>query len=247
MAERILVIGAGIGGLCLALALSPQGRQVTLLERDGAPPEGGADEAFFHWSRRGVGHLRHSHAFLARLRNIIKDHHPALLQQLLDAGAREIGFADMLPAALKADYRPEPGDEDMAVLTSRRTTLERVIRGYVETLPNATIVGEAFVRGLIIEKGDEGQLRVLGVSGDLAGEPSEWRADVTIDAGGKLEYPVAGAGGLLFVNGEARREIVRIDTATNKVTAHWPMPDAMVLSRSAARADARASSSFDAG
>ena len=185
MAERILVIGAGIAGLCLALALSPQGRQVTLLERDGAPPEGGADEAFFHWNRRGVGHLRHSHAFLARLRNIIKDHHPVLLQQLLDAGAREIGFVDMLPAALKADYRPEPGDEDMAVLTSRRTTLERVIRGYVETLPNATIVGEAFVRGLIIEKGDEGQLRVLGVTGDLAGEPTEWRADITIDAGGK--------------------------------------------------------------
>src|ERR1700761_1435758 len=122
MAERILVIGTGMAGLCVALALAPQGREVVLLDKDAAPPEESADQAFFDWSRRGVGHLRHSHAFLARLRNIIKRHHPVLLERLLAAGCREIGFVDMLPRALRADYRPAPGDADMAVLTSRRTT-----------------------------------------------------------------------------------------------------------------------------
>ena len=44
--------------LCAALALGPTGRQVTLVERDASPPEGGADDAFRDWKRNGVGHLR---------------------------------------------------------------------------------------------------------------------------------------------------------------------------------------------
>ncbi|MDR3513133.1 MAG: FAD-dependent oxidoreductase [Caulobacteraceae bacterium] len=185
MAERILVIGAGMAGLCLALALAPTGREIVLVERDAAPPQESADQAFFDWNRRGVGHLRHSHAFLARLRNLIKDNHPALLARLLEAGCREIGFADMLPERLKAEYRPSPGDADMAVLTSRRTTLEWVIRDYAETLANVSIVNSAIVRSLVIEVVEEGQLRVVGLKGEVAGEPAEWRADAVIDAGGK--------------------------------------------------------------
>ena len=42
MAERVLVIGAGMAGLWTALALRPTGREVVLLERDPPPPEGGA-------------------------------------------------------------------------------------------------------------------------------------------------------------------------------------------------------------
>ncbi|QUD88072.1 NAD(P)/FAD-dependent oxidoreductase [Phenylobacterium montanum] len=185
MSEDILVIGAGIAGLNTALALAPHGHRLVLLERDAAPPSSDPDHAFFDWSRRGVGHLRHSHAFLARLRTIIKDHHPALLEQLLAAGCREIRFADMLPDALKAAYAPEPGDQDMAVLTSRRTTLELVMRRYVEQLPGVSVVSDVFVRGLLLEPMEAGQFRVAGVKGEVGGEAHEWRAAVTIDAAGR--------------------------------------------------------------
>jgi YVTN family beta-propeller protein len=47
----------------------------------------------------------------------------------------------------------------------------------------------------------------------------------TIDGGGKLEISAAGGNGKLYVSGEAKNEIVRIDTASNTVDAHWPMPD----------------------
>ena len=185
MTEKVLVIGAGMAGLCCALTLASKDREITILEKDAPPPEGGADEAFFDWNRRGVGQLRHSHAFLARLRTIIKRRHPQLLAQLLEAGCREISFADMLPDGLKADYVAEDGDSEMAVLTSRRTTLEWVMRRYVETLPGVTIVSEAVVLGLLTETGANGQIRVLGGQGELKGQAAEWRADFTIDGAGR--------------------------------------------------------------
>lgn len=183
--ETVLVIGAGIAGLCVALALGPTGRQVTLLERDDTPPSGDADEAFRDWQRRGVGHLRQSHAFLARLRSLMKNEHPALLQELLDSGCREIGFKDMLADNLKAGYQPLPGDAELAVLTSRRTTLELVMRRYVERLPNVAIASGVFVKSLILNKNTDGAIIVEGVVCDEGGVEREIRADMVVDAAGK--------------------------------------------------------------
>jgi 2-polyprenyl-6-methoxyphenol hydroxylase-like FAD-dependent oxidoreductase len=182
MAESVLVIGGGIAGLCTALALAPTGRQVTILERDAPPPPGDADQAFEDWNRRGVGQLRHSHAFLARLRGIIKNHHPVLHAQLLAAGCREITFQDMLPDDLRGDYIPQPGDDEMVVLTSRRTTLELVMRRYVETLAGVVIVPEAVVRGVTLETVAPGRLRVTGAA---AVDGRTWAADIVIDACGR--------------------------------------------------------------
>ena len=183
MDEAVLVIGAGIAGLCSALALAPTGRPVTVLERDPEPPSGDADEAFRDWNRRGVGHLRQSHAFLARLGKIIKADHPALREALLEMGVRELGFESMLWPAQKATYVAKPVDAEFTLLTSRRTTLELVMRRYVETLPNVAIRSDAMVRELLIEPGPAGVLTVVGVK--LDGPGGELRAPVVVDAGGK--------------------------------------------------------------
>ncbi|WP_085808185.1 NAD(P)/FAD-dependent oxidoreductase [Sphingomonas sp. TZW2008] len=183
--ERILVVGAGIAGLCTALRLGGETREVTLLERDDAPPEGGPDVAFDQWQRRGVGQLRQSHAFLARLRNIIRDEHPQLLADLYAAGCRDIAFADMLPPALRDRYVPQPGDADLTILTSRRTTLELVIRRYVERLPGVTIRSGVKVRELVSHKDARGTIVVTGVVADTAAGREEIAADDVVDAGGK--------------------------------------------------------------
>lgn len=183
--EEVVVIGAGIAGLCTALRLGGGTRRVTLLERDEAPPAGGPDVAFDRWRRRGVGQLRQSHAFLARLRNIIRDEHPALLADLMDAGCREIVFADMLPPALRARYVPVPGDEDLTILTSRRTTLELVIRRYVERMPGVTIRSGVKVRGLRQHHDAAGTIVVTGVLAEGEDGAVEFPADVVVDAGGK--------------------------------------------------------------
>jgi 2-polyprenyl-6-methoxyphenol hydroxylase-like FAD-dependent oxidoreductase len=183
--ESVLVIGAGIAGLSVALALGPTGRQVTLLERDVGPPSGDADEAFRDWNRRGVGHLRQSHAFLARLGKIIASEHPELREALLAMGVRELGFDKMLWPSQKATYAPKPEDADFTLLTSRRTTLELVIRRYVETLPNVTIRSGVMARRLLTERDASGVLKVVGVLADAEDGASELRAEVVVDAGGK--------------------------------------------------------------
>ncbi|WP_372785426.1 NAD(P)/FAD-dependent oxidoreductase [Phenylobacterium sp.] len=183
MAERVLIIGAGMAGLWTALALAPTGREVVLLERDPPPPEGGADEAFESWSRRGVGHLRHSHAFLARLRILIRDEHPQLLAELLEAGCRDLVFEGGLTDIHKRSYTPEPVDRDLAVLTSRRTTLELIMRRYVERQAGIEIRSNVFVRELSLTPG--AVPAVTGLVIEHHAGRHDLAADIVVDAAGR--------------------------------------------------------------
>lgn len=55
-------------------------------------------------------------------------------------------------------------------------------------------------------------------------DPKTDSAIATVQAGGGLEYAVSGENGKLYVNGAENKEIVRVNTATNQVDAHWPIP-----------------------
>lgn len=184
MAEKIIVLGGGIAGLSTALALGRADREIIIIDRDPPPPESSADAAFDEWERRGVGHVRHSHAFLARLHNIIRDNYPELLQDLLDAGCREIQFQDNLPLNQQAIYVGDPGDKDLTILTSRRTTLELVMRRYVARQPGVRFVTGTLVRDLITEPAGKA-LKVLGVVIENDSTREELFGDIIVDAGGK--------------------------------------------------------------
>ncbi len=182
--EKILIAGAGITGLGAAIALAALGKQVTLIERDAPPPHDNPDTAFVDWQRRGVPQLRHSHVFLARLTNLLRDHYPQLRTALLNAGCRELTFADSLPAPLVANYQPMPEDDDFIILSSRRVTLELVMRAYALAQPNVTLLSGHRVTGLVMSD-DRKPLRVTGLKVEHAEITSDITADVVIDATGQ--------------------------------------------------------------
>jgi YVTN family beta-propeller protein len=80
--------------------------------------------------------------------------------------------------------------------------------------------------------GDSGKLTVI--------DPKTDNVVATIDGGGGLEFGVSGGNGKVYVNGAEKGEIVRIDAATNKVDAHWPLsgctkPHGLAIDRTAHR------------
>ncbi|HKD20698.1 MAG TPA: FAD-binding protein [Rhizomicrobium sp.] len=182
--ETVVVAGAGIAGLGAALALADGKRQVTLVDRDPPPPDASPEEAFLTWERRGATQLRHSHVFLGRLTTLIRQRYPQLMEELLAAGARIFTFEEGLPPPLRGQYVRVPGDEDMALLFSRRTTLELVMRRHAAKLPGVRFVTDAGVRGILTRR-DGDALLVDGLKVERNGAVEEFRADVTVDASGR--------------------------------------------------------------
>ena len=120
MDGRIVVIGSGIGGLSVALTLGRAGHEVLVLERDALPTSGDAEEAFGA-ERRGAPQAHQTHGFLARLVVEMRRHLPDVLASLYDVGCITVPARNNLGD-------PQPGDEDLAVLIVRRTTLEWLLR-----------------------------------------------------------------------------------------------------------------------
>lgn len=127
---HVVIVGGSVAGLGAAAALCAGGHRVTIVERDATPMPSSALEAFEKWDRRGSPQTRHSHAFLARLCNLIKEHTPDLWTRLLEAGAQELDFRRLAERAFP-DLVNEPGDEEMAMLSCRRITFEWVLRRWV--------------------------------------------------------------------------------------------------------------------
>lgn len=184
MAESIIIVGAGIAGLGSAMALAREGRKITILDRD-PPPSMDVETAFEAWERKGVTQLRHSHVFLGCLVSLIRRKHPRLHEMLVGAGAREIGFEDSLPPQLRDRYAPDSGDREMAFLFSRRTTLEHVMRAYVESLPGVTFETGVRVKTLATRTRD-GAIEVIGVNAETDTSPPHLReADIVLDCCGR--------------------------------------------------------------
>jgi YVTN family beta-propeller protein len=72
---------------------------------------------------------------------------------------------------------------------------------------------------VFVVDGDAGELTVI--------DPMSDRVVATVHVGSKLEYIVAGDNGKVYVNGVAKREIFRVDTASNQVDATWPIPQCL--------------------
>jgi DNA-binding beta-propeller fold protein YncE len=86
----------------------------------------------------------------------------------------------------------------------------------VKAEPDADgVVYDPASRHVIVIDGDSGKLTVI--------DPKDDVVVATIDGGGGLEFGVSGENGKFYADGAEKNELVRVDTLTNSVDAHWPL------------------------
>lgn len=177
---RVLFVGGGIVGTCAAMMLARDGHDVTVLERDPAPPPMSPEKAWDTWDRRGVNQFRLLHFFLPRFREIADAELPGLTDAMADAGALRMNPLLDVPDEIKGGEQPRDGR--FASVTARRPVAESVVAAMAASTDGLTIRRGVGVTGVLTSTGADGIVHVCGVRTDAGDDIT---ADLVIDAGGR--------------------------------------------------------------
>jgi 2-polyprenyl-6-methoxyphenol hydroxylase-like FAD-dependent oxidoreductase len=176
----VLVLGAGLNGLCTAMLLARDGHRVTVLERDAAEPTDPAS-AWEEWSRQGCNQFRLPHYILPRWRHLAERELPDVAAAVDAAGGARFDPIAALPDSVTGGRQPD--DDRFTTLTARRPVLEAAVGQVVAAQPGITIRRGTGVRALLTGPGDgAGIPHVVGVV-TAAGE--QIAADVVVDVSGR--------------------------------------------------------------
>jgi 2-polyprenyl-6-methoxyphenol hydroxylase-like FAD-dependent oxidoreductase len=180
---RILVMGAGAGGLSAALLLALDGHDVTVVERDPAPPPSDPAEAWASWERRGVNQFRLPHFLLSRWRQEAEREIPDAVAALERWGGLRMNILEAMPVELTGGLRPE--DEIHTAVTARRPVVEAALAETAAATLGVTIRRGVAVAGLLAEdsRGTDGDVpHVVGLRTE-AGD--DLHADLVVDMTGR--------------------------------------------------------------
>ena len=174
--EHAVVVGASIGGLLAARALSDVYDRVTVVERDvlDTAPE----------PRRGVPQGRHPHGLLSRGREVLEDFFPGLTDELVGLGVPttdlQSGFRWFNSGRLMCQ---EPSG--LVALGVSRPLLEARVRARVMALPTVSFIDGCDVTGLAAsaDRRRVTGLRLMRRADDSAEEVLD--ADLVVDASGR--------------------------------------------------------------
>jgi 2-polyprenyl-6-methoxyphenol hydroxylase-like FAD-dependent oxidoreductase len=170
--EPLVVVGGGIGGLAVALALGRDGRRVVVIERDPVPDTDDPETAFVA-ARRGAPQVRHTHGLLARLTVVLEERFPDVLETLRAAGAQELWPTSGDGGRL--------ADAGFPILIARRTTLEWALRRSVAQFPSVEVRSATTATALLGGPGPSGPT----VRGVVLGGGETVAAAAVIMAGGR--------------------------------------------------------------
>jgi flavin-dependent dehydrogenase len=177
---RVVVIGSGVVGSCAAMMLARDGHDVTVLERDPAPPPP-PEAAWTEWERRGVNQVRMLHYFLPGFRSVMEANLPEVLTAFHDAGAIVVNPTRDAPPEVTGGFRD--GDERYDAVTARRPVGEAAIALVLADTAGVTVRRGFAVAGLVTGESQlDGVPHVVGVRGD---DGDEVRADVVVDCSGR--------------------------------------------------------------
>jgi 2-polyprenyl-6-methoxyphenol hydroxylase-like FAD-dependent oxidoreductase len=174
-----VIIGGSAAGCFASLLLARAGHEVLVADKDRlelAPDvESAARSAF----RATAPHIVQPHIILARCRQLLIQHLPDVYEHLLGAGVLEAPIATQMSPTL-ADTASRPGDEQLTMLMTRRSTIDWVLHHAVVNQPRVTLRRGVAVTGLVAVRGDPPHITGVRTSeGDLTG-------DLVIDAAGRL-------------------------------------------------------------
>src|SRR6478736_3745760 len=173
--KQAVVIGAGMGGLTAAGALSDRFDQVVVLERDTLPSE----PAY----RAGTPQARHVHALLLSGQRALSELFPGFEQDLAQAGAVPLR-AGLDVRIERQGYDPFP-QRDLGWISYAvsRPTIERAVRARVEGRANTTLRQRCWVQEVLASPDGKA---VTGVRCDNEDGASETiAADLVVDASGR--------------------------------------------------------------
>ena len=173
---RVAVVGGSVTGLWTALTLVRAGHDVTVFERDPAPPADVTDAAL-RWERPGTPQLRQSHAFVARAVRLLRDEAPDLLDDLAGLGAHLSYGAEHLPPWVD-DRAPRDGDDALVTLSARRPVFDKALHDYA--LRNGVRVAARGASGFTVTDGEVPHVTGVGLA-----DGSAYAADVVVDATGR--------------------------------------------------------------
>jgi 2-polyprenyl-6-methoxyphenol hydroxylase-like FAD-dependent oxidoreductase len=196
LGRRAVVVGAGIGGLSMAVALAKYFEQVEILERDRLTASVG--------SRSGTPQDRHPHGLLAGGLQALGEIFPGFESDLARAGAVSVRIAQDVQYE-----RPDVGvlpyrDFGISLLCASRPLIELVLRRRAEAIANIALRSDCRVTEIVPAAADA---VVNGIRFDAGSRRSEeLAADLVVDASGRGALTLA----LLDALGWERPELTEI-------------------------------------
>lgn len=172
---NVVVLGGSIAGLSAALMLAGDGHEVTVLERDPAPPP----EIAAEWDRPAVPQFWQAHSTMAGGRAILARRLPEVLSALLGHGAVEHPLQSYVPPTASGIVDPEQL-ADLVPLACRRSLFEWELRRHAAEHPGVDLRTGVAVAGLRWRPGS-----VPRVTGVTTREHGSLAADVVLDATGR--------------------------------------------------------------
>jgi len=175
---RIAVVGGSAAGLFASLLLARAGHDVVLLDKDVLDTAHDAEAAAESAFRPAAPQIVQPHVVLSLCRELLLDRLPDVYASLIAAGVVEAPLSTQMPPSLP-DRSTWPGDERLALLMTRRSTLDWVLRRAVAAQAGVAIRDGNQVTGLVAKPGRPPH--VTGVRTD----DGEIMADLVVDTTGR--------------------------------------------------------------
>jgi 2-polyprenyl-6-methoxyphenol hydroxylase-like FAD-dependent oxidoreductase len=177
MSVRVAIIGGSVAGLAAAILLARQGHDVQVFDGDDIRPAPDVEAAARGAWRAGAPHSPHGHGLPSLGRHLLLTRLADVREALLANGVVELPM--VMPPTI-TERSPDPRDDELRPIATRRSTFEWVFRTIASREPGVTLHGGAKVTGLVTEDGVPPRVRGIEVAGH-----GTVIADVVVDAGGR--------------------------------------------------------------